>query len=358
MNIRLLRASKLRCFDRVEFSPGPAINWFTGENGAGKTTLLEAAYILSHGRSFRSGARAAPCRHGASEYWIHAETSHPGRPGNRLGLVRRDNRWHARLDGVDLASPAPLFEACPVVCFGPESSTLISGPASERRSFLDWSVFHVEHRSLDVWQRWRRALRQRNALLQTGAGNAAFDPWEHDLERLAGEIHRLRGQCLESLKPYLAEEASGLIPELGSTRLSYRPGWDVARGLAEQLAATRDRDRARGFTHLGAHRADWSLDFNGIARREHLSRGQAKAIALVCMLGLTRWLKGRTGEYPLLCLDDLDSELDVAHTSKVVEWLTINPLQAWLTTTSPPAPSRLPPGTRVFHVKHTGVVTA
>ncbi|MGH8125215.1 MAG: AAA family ATPase, partial [Rhodanobacteraceae bacterium] len=60
MKIQLLRASKLRCFEVVEFSPGPAINWFTGGNGAGKTTLLEAAYILSHGRSFRGGARAAP----------------------------------------------------------------------------------------------------------------------------------------------------------------------------------------------------------------------------------------------------------------------------------------------------------
>ncbi|MGH8125036.1 MAG: DNA replication/repair protein RecF, partial [Rhodanobacteraceae bacterium] len=297
------------------------------------------------------------CRHGASEYWIHAETSHPGRSGNRLGLARRDNRWHARLDGGDLATLAPLFEACPVVCFGPESSALVSGPAAERRSFLDWSVFHVEPRSLEVWQRWRRALRQRSALLQTGAGNAAFEPWEHDLERSAGEIHRLRAQCLDSLKPFLAEEAFELIPELGSARLNYRPGWDVAAGLAEQLATTRDRDRARGFTHLGAHRADWSLDFERIARREHLSRGQAKAIALACMLALTRWLKGRTGEYPLLCLDDLDSELDAEHAFKVVEWLGRNPLQAWLTATSPPEPARrLPAATQVFHVKHTGLV--
>lgn len=356
MNIGLLRASSLRCFEAVEFCPGPAINWLVGRNGAGKTTLLEAAYILSHGRSFRAGARTAPCRQGASEYLIYAETSHPDRSGNRLGLVRRDHRWHARLDGLDLPSLAPLFGACPVVYFGPESSALISGPSEGRRSFLDWSVFHVEHRSLEVWQRWRRALQQRNALLRTDAKDAAFEPWEHDLEKLAGEIHRLRGRCLDSLEPYLVEEASAFVPELGAARLNYRPGWDETAGLAWQLASVRDRERTRGFTQFGAHRADWSLDFEKIARREHLSRGQAKAITLVCALAQARWLKHRIGEYPLLCLDDLDSELDAAHASEAVNWLAANQLQTWLTTTSHPQPSGFPAGTRAFHVEHTGLV--
>ena len=72
MNIELLRASNLRCFEHVSFSPGPGTNWLIGPNGAGKTTLLEAAYILSHGRSFRSGGRTAPKRHGANDYLLYA----------------------------------------------------------------------------------------------------------------------------------------------------------------------------------------------------------------------------------------------------------------------------------------------
>jgi DNA replication and repair protein RecF len=355
VNIDVLRASNLRCFEQIEFAPGPGISWLVGPNGMGKTTLLEAAYILSHGRSFRTGGRTAPCRQGAHDYLVYAEISRRNHPRQRLGLTRKEDRWLARLDGADLSTLAPLFAICPVVCFGPESQALIQGPAEERRNFLDWSVFHVEHESLDVWRMWRRALRQRNALLRTRAEDAEFEPWEHDLSRLADRIHVMRGECLASLEPYLEQEADGLVPELGRVRIGYRAGWNENLGLARQLSDQRASDRERGFTQHGAHRADWSLRFEHVAQREHLSRGQAKAIALVCVLAQTRWLKDRIGEYPLLALDDLDSELDGAHVAKVIAWLNDRPVQAWLTSTIEPDCSRLGRGSAVFHVEHTRV---
>ena len=353
MKIDLLRLRNLRCFEAAEFAPGPGVNWLVGPNGAGKTTLLEAAYILSHGRSFRAHARSAPCRHGASNYLVYAEISRRGGSSHRLGLARRGDRWEARLDGADLSTLAPLFEVCPVVVFGPDSPSLITGPADERRSFLDWSVFHVEHGSLHIWRRWRRALRQRNALLRDNAGSAAFEPWEHDLDSLAEDIHRMRSACLASLESYVLEEAAMLVPELGAARFDYRPGWDETVPFVDQLVAMRERDRERGFTQRGAHRADWSLEFEGVARREHLSRGQAKAVALVCVLGLVRWLKDRTAEYPLLCLDDLDSELDAEHAEKMINWMSDKPLQVWITSTS--IPKTALPDAHLFHVEHAGV---
>lgn len=352
MNIELLRASNLRCFEHVSFSPGPGTNWLIGPNGAGKTTLLEAAYILSHGRSFRSGGRTAPKRHGANDYLLYAEVQNGRKPRTRLGLTRTEDRWMGRIDGVDLPNLAPLFEACPVVYFGPESQTLILGPAEERRAFLDWSVFHVEHTSLALWKAWRRALRQRNALLRQNALPGDFAPWDHDLGRLAQEIHTLRTRCLAGLEPYVAQEAAVLVPELGDARIDYRPGWDTERGLARQLVETRDRDREMGFTRFGAHRADWTMVFNAVAKREHLSRGQAKAAALVCTLALARWFKDKVGEYPLLCLDDLESELDAPHAALVIQWLHETALQSWLTGTRVPDTTRVRATTRLFHVKH------
>lgn len=354
MNIELLRASNLRCFEKVSLAPSPGINWLVGPNGAGKTTLLEAAYILSHGRSFRAGGRTAPRRRGASDYLVYAEVLRVDKSRVRLGLTRVDDRWVGRCNGEDLSSLAPLFEACPVVYFGPESHTLILGPAEERRSFLDWSVFHVEHASLSLWKAWRRALRQRNALLRQGAAERDFEPWEHEMDQLAVRIHAMRSHCLSGLEPYLVEEASHLVPELGALQIHYRPGWDEQMGLFGQLNLDRERDRERGFTQHGAHRADWSLVFGDVAQREHLSRGQAKAAALVCALALTRWLNDNVGEYPLLCLDDLESELDAVHTTRVTQWLSGRLIQSWLTSTRTPTPDTLAAGTRVFHVEHTG----
>lgn len=353
MKIELLRATSLRCFEHVTFAPGSGVNWLVGPNGAGKTTLLEAAYILSHGRSFRAGGRTAPLRHGARDYLIYAEIARQDRPRIRLGLTRTADRWVAHANGESLASLAPLFAACPVVYFGPESQALILGPAEERRGFLDWSVFHVEHTSLELWRAWRRALRQRNTLLRQNAHASDFLPWERELERLAGRIHAMRQRCLAGLEPYLSEEAANLVPELGGTRVDYRPGWDEQIGLAEQLALARDRDRERGFTRHGAHRADWSLVFGGIAQREHLSRGQAKAAALVCVLAQARWLEESIGEFPLLCLDDLESELDAPHAASIIKWLSERRMQSWLTSTRSIDSIRSVEGARMFHVKQT-----
>lgn len=350
MNIELLCADNLRCFERVRFTPGPGFNWLIGSNGAGKTTLLEAAYILSHGRSFRAGGRLAPRRQGASEYLVYAEARRSGQKV-KLGLTRKDDIWLGRLNGEDLPNLALLFEACPVVYFGPESQTLILGPAEERRAFLDWGVFHVEHTSLDLWKAWRRALRQRNALLRQGASASIFAPWEHDLSNLAQRIHALRVDCLMGLQRHITQEAAALVPELGQVHIEYRPGWDTGVGLERQLADTRDRDKEAGFTRHGAHRADWMLSFPGIARREHFSRGQAKAAALVCVLALAHWLRDSIGEYPLLCLDDLESELDAPHAARVIHWLRSASLQCWLTATQPPASDHLDADARLFHVK-------
>lgn len=358
MRIDLLRAESLRCFESFALAPGPGLNWLVGPNGVGKTSILEAAYILSRGHSFRVGGRSAPRRHGTHRYLIHATLTRAQRGVISLGLVREGDRWQARQNGEDLGSLAPLFEACPVVYFGPESALLAAGPADGRRGFLDWSVFHVEHASLDLWRRWRRAVRQRNALLRSDAPVAGFEPWEHEMVRVAEAIDALRRDCLSTLEPYLGEEASWLVPELGVVTLEYRPGWDPDVGLLQQLVEQRARDRERGFTQSGAHRADWSLRFERIAQREHLSRGQAKSAALVYLLAQTRWLRDRIGEFPLLCLDDLESELDAEHAARVIEWLHGKALQAWLTATHAPDPAPTQPGTRMFHVEHGEVVPA
>lgn len=352
MRIERLRGTDLRCFREVEFVPGPGVSWLAGANGAGKTTLLEAAYLLAHGRSFRAGGRSAPGREGAAGFVIHAEVRWLGRPTIQLGLQRSEGQWSARRDGTALAALVPLFEVCPVVYFGPDSQALVTGPAEERRGFLDWAVFHVEHTSAELWRDWRRALRQRNALLRQGAADNLFEPWEHDLGRLAGRIHELRQRCIKSLESYLVAEAARLVPELGAAALDYRPGWDTEAGLAAQLVTARAQDRVRGFTRHGAHRADWSLAFAGVPQRDYLSRGQAKAIALACTLGLASWLKERVGEYPLLCLDDLAAELDPQHVGLVLDWLHGKSLQAWLTCTDDAFPK--PSDASVFHVEHSG----
>ncbi len=346
-----MRIQGLRCLDDVSLSLGAGVHVFAGPNGAGKTSILEAAFLLSHGRSFRSGAKDALLQRGASRISVFGEVRHDDGGMSRVGLGRSGQRWEARLDG-EAATLGQIVGECAVVCFEPGSHALIAGGAEERRRYLDWGVFHVEHEFLMLWRRYQRALKQRNSLLRAAQTppEAMFLPWEAELGQTAERIHQMRLAYLERLRPCLAASVGGLLPELGAVELRFKAGWSDDRALHEQLAEHRGRDLARGHTTMGAHRADWAIAFEHAPLREHLSRGQEKLTALACMLAQAELYAAIRGEWPIVCLDDLASELDIAHQSAVVAQLTQASAQVLVTGTELPAPLQGLTA-QVFHVE-------
>lgn len=354
MRVDQLRVQGLRCLTDVTVELSSGINVFVGANGAGKTSLLEAVFLLSHGRSFRVGARDALLQRGAGTLNIFASTHRGADVVHRLGLGREGNRWVARVDG-EAASMTRLVSECAVTSFEPGSHALIAGSAEERRRFMDWGVFHVEHDFLTVWRRYQRALKQRNALLRSGeTDEAIYQPWERELAEQAEFIDRWRGSYLSALAPGLSREVSQLLPELGGVLLHYRRGWTDSLTLDELLAAQRGRDAGRGHTTQGAHRADWAIEFEHAPLREHLSRGQEKLTALACLLAQASLYASGAGEWPVVCLDDLASELDLAHQQALVAQLRESRAQILITGTE--QPSALDADVRLFHVEQ-GAVT-
>lgn len=357
MHFEQLRVQNLRCLEDLAITLDPGINVFVGSNGAGKTSILEAVFLLSHARSFRSGAREALLRRDSTQLSIFAELRRKD-TSTRMGLGREAGRWQARLDG----SPVPLgrlVQECAVVCFDPGSHALISGAAEERRRFLDWGVFHVEHEFFAVWRRYQRALKQRNSLLRSSAStsDALFEPWEVELADSAHQMDRQRQSYFELLLPLLSDYAARLLPELGSVVFRYRRGWQEGDGdLLGQLRDTRNRDSARGHTTIGAHRADWSLGFEAAPQREHFSRGQEKLVATACLLAQAALYAQICGDWPVICLDDLASELDQSHQCAVVDELVSARSQILVTGTD--MPSALQSQSKLtFHVEQ-GAVAA
>jgi DNA replication and repair protein RecF len=352
MNFESLRIRGLRCLDDVTLALSPGINVFTGANGAGKTSILEAAFLLSHARSFRAGPRESLIQRGASGVSVFAELRTADLRAHRLGLGRESGRWIARVNGETAATLGSLVQQCAVVCFEPGSHALIAGGSEERRRFLDWGVFHVEPDFLVAWRRYQRALKQRNALLRSGSQvpDELIAPWEQELSTTGQAIDDVRVSYLDRLRPLLTKYAFALLPELGAVELRYRRGWDESLDLASALADRRFRDIARGHTTLGAHRADWSIAFEGAPQREHLSRGQEKLCALACLFAQAALYAERRGEWPIVCLDDLASELDQAHQHWVVEQLRSAHIQVLLTGTELPSALSSESAT-LFHVE-------
>jgi DNA replication and repair protein RecF len=285
MWIERLRIEQLRLFERVELELGPGLNIFVGANGAGKTSILEAVHVLANGRSFRGAVRDGLIRRGDSALRVYAEV-HPDaeRPARRLGVQRGLRDWSARIDGLDAAVLSELYRELAVVCFEPGSHALIAGGSENRRRFLDWALFHVEHDFLAHWRRYQRALKQRNALLKTpGFDLSTIGGWEAEMATSGERLTEQRRSYLSRFEPVLRDVAGRFLPEVGELALTFQPGWGGAP-LMDALLATRSRDAAIGHTTAGPHRADWHVCYAGLPGRETFSRGQEKLTVLACVL--------------------------------------------------------------------------
>ncbi|RXR06058.1 DNA replication/repair protein RecF [Pseudoxanthomonas composti] len=358
MLVTRLTGSQIRRFAGFQLELGPGLNVITGENGAGKTTVLEALHVMAYGRSFRGRVRDGLIRSHADalEIFVEWEEQRLGRQ-RRAGLRHSGQQWEGRLDGQNVAQLGDLCAAFAVVTFEPGSHALVTGSAEARRRYLDWGLFHVEPGFLPLWRRYARALKQRNALLKQHGGPRDLEPWEAELADSGEQLTLHRGGYLDALEAHLAEVATELVPSLGTPSVSFLPGWRRSEvSLADALLLSRERDRMTGYTHAGPHRADWRIDFPALPNREPLSRGQAKLTALSCLLAQAQDFAARQGEWPVVALDDLASELDRGHQERVLGRLAGSPAQVVITGTELPSPLSTADWrfTR-FHVEHGSV---
>ena len=353
MRLSRVEVRKLRSLDDVVVVPGRGLNLFVGANGAGKTSLLEAVHLMAYGRSFRGRVRDglvtsdAPALEVYVEWEDHAQTRR-----RKAGLRHGGQTWEGRLDGEGVAHLGDLCAAFAVVSFEPGSHALVSGGGEPRRRYVDWGLFHVEQDFLPLWRRYARALKQRNSLLKQRGRNEQLDVWDHELAQAGEPMTRLREDYLAQLQGPLGAISGELAPMLGEATLEFLPGWRRDElSLADALLLVRERDLQTGFTSVGPHRADWRIRHSALPRGETLSRGQAKLTALTCVLAQAEHYAGVRGEWPVVLLDDLASELDRSHQRRVLERLARGDAQVLVTGTELPAETTL--GAleyRLFHV--------
>ena len=348
MPLRRLRVSSLRCLKEVELDLERTRNYFFGANGAGKTSLLEAVFFLGRGRSFRTRQARTLIRYGDSELSVYGDVD-DGVRARRIGASFRDRRLERRVDGAP-TSGSTVAEILPVQTIGPDSHRLIESGPSERRRFLDWGVFHVEHSYLEAWQRYRRLLGQRNAaLLRPGGAPGELRVWTDALAEAGEEINRFRKAHVERLRPAVRAHAEVLLGR--AFDLEYRSGWRADLSLAEALDASITRDRSVGHTEPGPHRADLLLNIQGRRVHEEASRGQQKLVAAALILAQESVLAETAAARSVLLVDDPAAELDAPAFGRMLDRLATVRSQLLFTGLTP-----LPTGEKdlqiaVFHVE-------
>jgi DNA replication and repair protein RecF len=340
------RAEHLRSITVAELELSAGLNLIVGQNGAGKTSLLEAVYLLGRGRSFRTRSNERLISHGEPLARVVGQT-----PGALLpqvvGIeVTREGRTSARIGGRTPDSLAELATAFPVQVIDPDIHKLVEEGSARRRRWLDWGVFHVEPGFGRDWGRYQRALKQRNAALRQGSGDPAI--WDQELARAGVLITTARQRVVDSIAPRWVE----LCQRLAGIDLTLQlyAGWDTDQDLEQALGAALTKDRDRGTTGLGPHRADLRLRQRGRVAREVLSRGQQKLAAVALTLAQLQWLKADHGLLPTLLLDDPAAELDAGRLAGFIAEVQTLETQLVVTSLSADAtPLGVPEST--FHVE-------
>ena len=349
VSLTRLQIQGLRNLDTTDIRPGPGFNVFEGSNGSGKTSVLESVFLLSRGRSFRTGDIRRVISDNTDQLIVSALIQDQEKE-HRLGFQRSISSTRFRLDGKELNSLSELVSHLPARFIGPDVHQLVSGLPAIRRSFMDWGLFHVEPESHRVMVDFRKSLRQRNAALQRNERLEVIRSLDPLFIQQAETLITLREQHILALRQFWPRE---IVDCLGVDEIQIEARSGIPNGmvLKEALTMRLDKDRNQGFTNYGPHRGDLMIRIHNRTGRGRLSRGQEKLVAIGLLLAQSALLQQEKNRSTVFLLDDLASELDTDSQTSVITSAKRQNAQ-FLITTLPGRPVPLKEEqVRRFHVK-------
>ncbi len=354
MTIHKLQINNIRNIQSVSLKPSEDINIFYGNNGAGKTTLLEAVHLLTHGRSFRASRHKSLILQGAQQATVFGTVGETETP---VGIQKDiKNNTQIRIAGEKVSQVSELARLVPVQVINSDAFQLLEGSPRNRRQFLDWGVFHVEHGFIRAWSDLQKSLKNRNTLLRSGKmSDQLRDVWDKEFVTAANTIDRLRQKYLGEFKERFHLLLQQLV-ELDELTLSYYRGWDKTKTFEEVLTDSLRRDLNSGFSHYGPQRADLRIRKDKLNAADLLSRGQQKLVVSALKLAQAEDLISRKNHRRcVFLLDDLPAELDRQHLTQICQLLESMDAQVFISCIDPSSFDGIwknQDRVKMFHVEH------
>ena len=374
MRLTHLSLTNFRNFTRldVDVPAGPLL--LVGDNAQGKTSLLEAIYFSAtlesfHAQNDRQLINFLAAREPLAVARIVVDYHRAGGPHrletriiqepttNGTSLMRKE----MLLDGLK-SKTSQVIGQFNAVLFLPQMLRVIEGAPDDRRRYLNLALAQVISGYAEALSEYGRSLTQRNALLkqlgERGGDAAQLNFWDEKLATAGAHLIRTRIQAVQELERLAARLHSELTRGNEVLRLAYQPAYDplppppgqyslpmdalvdrsgisleqIRQGFLAGLVRLHSEEIARGVTTIGPHRDELRFLSNGIDLGIYGSRGQVRTAMLALKLAEVAWMQARTGEWPVLLLDEVLAELDLQRRSDLLERLS-QCEQALLTTT-------------------------
>lgn len=365
MYLKRISLTNFRKFTRLDIDIPKQVVVLVGANAQGKTSVLEAIYFLAAFTSFQTHADRqivnfyeaknnsltvarliAEYQRSKSKHRLEARLILE--PTGVLNAQRL--RKEVLLDGVK-KSVNEIIGHFNAVIFVPQMSQIIEGAPEDRRRYLNLALAQSTPAYARILSEYAQALTQRNALLkllgERGGSSDQLEVWDETLARLGAQIILWRIEAIQQIERLASRVHNELTRGSEVLRLSYEPAFDplpkpngqlglkidtivdrsrleldeIRDGFRARLRDIRSEEIARGVTTIGPHRDELRFLANDIDLGNYGSRGQVRTTLLSLKLAEVNWMKDRTGEWPVILLDEVMAELDLLRRADLLKYV-------------------------------------
>ena len=342
---------------KFAFSEGLSI--LIGDNGQGKTNFLEAIAVLATTRSFRTAKLQETIRFGEETAIIVGSVKISGDIARELRAVIQERVKQFAVNGKREILPRYLGQLHAVVFTSDELAVVRGGPEFRRR-FLDEAITAVHPPYAGTISEFARVIKQKNALLQNARDREysiektadLLQPWNVQLAALSTKVHRSRVRIVERLNEMLERRLFGTedaVIRYASSLEGKGDLDDYEKLITERLKIRVQAELVSGHSLIGTHRDDLEIKFDGRDLRKYGSAGQQRSAFLLLLLANIAVYHATRNEYPLLLIDDIDSELDYKRIGQLLEYLA-GKTQTIVTTTKESFVSEFGRGAGLFQI--------
>ncbi len=342
MFIKELKLKNFRNYKDLTIDFDERVNLVTGQNAQGKTNLIEALYISSMGRSFRTQHDSELVRFGEDTAYVKVQAEKEI-TDTKVEIVIKSDRGKTvkavKKDGNSVRRTAELIDNIIIVIFSPDDLRIVKDEPEKRRKFVDRELSQIKPAYFDAFNKYRRALMERNSYLKNDRiDESMLSVWDDVLIRYGSLLMVYRNGFIRELSSIAGDIHESITNGRERVSIEYDPditltdkAEDQEELIERQLAASRDTDIRRKTTTRGPHKDDITFIIDDINVRSYGSQGQQRTAALSLKLAELELIKKETGENAVLLLDDVMSELDEERREYLIRALSGN--QIFITTT-------------------------
>ncbi len=355
MKVKRLDVQNVRSYSFTQVEFGENLNIIYGRNAQGKTTILESLALFSYGRSPRAHLDREVISFGQEESRLRVLCS--GLQGTTdLAMKVTGKGKHVMVNRVTKKSLSEFLGHFYAVYFSPDDLQIVKGGPEDRRRFVNLGLSQIQPSFLQDLQLYNHLLNQRNRLLKMRQ-SLALDVFDEQMSQAGARLITARRQFVARLCELSAQHDDIISETQDQLKIAYitcaEDGGleEIAENLQHSWHQARDKDLQKGFTTIGPHRDDMSILLANQRADRFGSQGQQRSIVLSLKIALVDHIREKTGEYPVLLLDDVLSELDEVRQQHLLQ--LIGRTQTILTTTHPDqVPSTLSVPRKVFETAH------